>query len=105
MPRPDPEYAEYQQLYRRRWKAEDAIRFLKMELGLVRVRVLSWRGLQRMMALVALGMTIIALAASEPEEWVTELIRRGRARGAPAEFRYYRIRRGIAHVLRIEPLL
>ena len=94
-----------QQLYRRRWKAEDAIRFLKMELGLEQVRVLSWRGLQHMMALVALGMTIIALAASEPQEWVAEVIRRGRARRAPAEFRYYRIRRGIAHLLRLEPLL
>jgi hypothetical protein len=94
-----------QQLYRRRWKAEDAIRFLKMELGLEQVRVLSWRGLQHMMALVALGMTIIALAASEPEEWVTEVIRRGRARRAKATFLYYRIRRGIAHLLRFEPLL
>jgi len=94
-----------QQLYRRRWKAEDAIRFLKMELGLEQVRVLSWRGLQHMMALVALGMTIIALAASEPQEWVTEVIRCGRARRAPAKFLYYRIRRGVAHLLRLEPLL
>jgi hypothetical protein len=94
-----------QQLYRRRWKAEDAIRFLKMELGLEQVRVLSWRALQHMMALVALAMTIIALAASEPEEWLTEVIRRGRARRAPAEFLYYRIRRGVAHLLRMDPLL
>jgi len=94
-----------QQLYRRRWKAEDAIRFLKVELGLEQVRVLSWRGLQHMMALVALAMTIVALAASEPEEWVTEVIRRGQARRAKAEFLYYRIRRGIAHLLRLEPLL
>ena len=94
-----------QQLYRRRWKAEDAIRFLKMELGLEQVRVMSWRGLEHMMALVALGMTIVALAASEPEAWVTEVIRRGRARRAKAKFLYYRIRRGIAHLLRLEPLL
>jgi hypothetical protein len=94
-----------QQLYRRRWKAEDAIRFLKMELGLEQVRVMSWRGLQHMMALVALAMTIIALAASEPREWVAEVIRSGRARRARAEFLYYRIRRGIAHLLRLEPLL
>ncbi len=94
-----------QQLYRRRWKAEDAIRFLKMELGLEQVRVMSWRGLQHMMALVALGMTVIALAASEPEAWVTEVIRRGRARRARAEFLFYRIRRGVAYLLRLEPLL
>jgi hypothetical protein len=94
-----------QQLYRRRWRAEDAIRFLKMELGLEQVRVMSWRGLQHMMALVALGMTVIALAALEPEEWVTEVIRCGRARRAKAKFLYYRIRRGIAHLLRLEPLL
>jgi len=94
-----------QQLYRRRWKAEDAIRFLKGELGLERVRVISWHGLHHMMALVALAMTIIALGAADPEAWVTEVIRRGRARRAKAKFLYYRIRRGIAYLLRLEPLL
>jgi len=96
---------ECRRLYRRRWKAEDGIRFLKTELGLERVRVMSWRALQHMMALAALAMTIIALAAAEPKAWLTELIRRGRARRAKAEFLFYRIRRGIAHLLRLEPLL
>ncbi len=96
---------ECRRLYRRRWKAEDAIRFLKTELGLERVRVMSWRALQHMMALAALAMTLVALAAGEPERWLTELIHRGRARRARAEFLFYRIRRGIAHLLRLHPLL
>jgi len=94
-----------QQLYRRRWKAEDGIRFLKTALGLEQVRVMSWRGLQHMMALAALAMTIVALAASEPREWVTEVIRYGKPRRAEAELLYYRIRNGIAHLLLWEPLL
>ncbi|MFQ6134152.1 MAG: transposase [Armatimonadota bacterium] len=96
---------ECRRLYRRRWKAEDAIRFLKTELGLERVQVMSWRALQHTMALAALAMTIAALAAAESKAWCTELIRRGRARRAKAGFLLYRIRRGIAHLLQRDPLL
>jgi hypothetical protein len=92
-------------LYRRRWKAEDAIRFLKTDLGLERVRVLSWRALQHMMALAALAMTLVALMALEPQAWLTKLIAAGRPRRAPTDFLFYRIRLAVAHLLRLDPLL
>jgi Transposase DDE domain len=96
---------ECRRLYRRRWKAEDAIRFLKTDLALERVRVLSWRALQHMIGLAALAMTLIALMALEPTAWLTKLLACGRPRRAPAEFLFYRIRLAVAHLLKLDPLL
>jgi len=92
-------------LYLRRWRAEDGIRFLKTGLGLERVRVMNWRRLQHLMALALLAMTVIALACDEPCHWRTELIRTGRSRRVKADFLFYRILRGIAHLLLRYPLL
>lgn len=91
-------------LYHRRWKAEDGIRFLKSALGLEKVRVMSWRGLHHMMALALLAMTIIALTTLEPPQWCAQLIRQGRSRNVDADFLFYRIFRGIAHLLQRHPL-
>ena len=92
-------------LYLRRWRAEDGIRFLKTGLGLERVRVMTWRRLQHLMALALLAMTLVALASEEPHAWRTELIRRGRSRRGPAQFLFYRILKGIAYLLLHHPLL
>ena len=92
-------------LYRRRWAAEDGIRFLKSEVSLERVRVMSWRALEHMMNVAALTMTIIALIAREPIEWLTELLRAGGPRRTKADFLFYRIRRSLAHLLPLNPCL
>jgi len=92
-------------LYLRRWRAEDGIRFLKTGLGLETVRVMTWRRLQHMMALVLLAMTVVALATAEPHSWRTALVQRGRSRLVEADFLFYRILRGIAHLLLRDPLL
>lgn len=92
-------------LYLRRWRAEDGIRFLKTGLGLETVRVMNWRRLQHMMALAVLAMTVIALATDQPYSWRTALIRQGRSRQVPADFLFYRILRGIAHLLLRGPLV
>ena len=92
-------------LYLRRWRAEDGIRFLKTGLGLESVRVMSWRRLQHMMALAVLAMTVIALAMAQPHSWRTALIGQGRSRQVPADFLFYRILRGIAHLLLRGPLV
>jgi hypothetical protein len=92
-------------LYLRRWRAEDGIRFLKTGLGLERVRVMNWRRLQHLMALALLAMTVIALALEQPHRWRTQLIARGKSRKVPAHFLFYRILKGIAHLLQHHPLL
>ncbi|MBM4042093.1 MAG: transposase [Planctomycetes bacterium] len=92
-------------LYLRRWRAEDGIRFLKTGLGLERVRVMNWRRLRHMMALALLAMTVLALALEQPHRWRTQLIARGKSRKVPAQFPFYRILKGIAHLLRHHPLL
>jgi len=63
--------------YRRRWRAEDGIRSLKSEVSLERVRVMSRRALEQTINIAALAMTVIALIAREPAEWLTELLRAG----------------------------
>jgi len=92
-------------LYRRRWGAEDAIRFLKSEVSLERVRVMSWRALEHMMNLAAFTMTLIALIAREPVEWLTELVRVGGPRRTEVAFLFYRIRPSLSHLLPLNPVL
>ena len=91
--------------YRRRWRAEDGIRFLKSEVSLERVRVMSRRALEQTINIAALAMTVIALIAREPAEWLTELPRAGGTRQTRANFLFYRIRRSLAHLLPLNHLL
>ena len=91
--------------YRRRWRAEDGIRFLKSEVSLERVRVMSWRALEQTINIAALAMTIIALIAREPAEWLTELLRAGGTRRTTVAFLFYRIRRSLEYLLPLNPLL
>jgi hypothetical protein len=91
-------------LYFRRWRAEDGIRFLKSGLGLETVRVMTWHRLEHMITLAVLAMTLVALAAQQPTPWRTALVERGRSRQVHAGFLFYRILRGIAHLLQRHPL-
>ena len=84
--------------YRRRWRAEDGIRFLKSEVSLERVRVMSWRALEQ-------TINIAALIAREPAEWLTELPRAGGTRQTRANFLFYRIRRNLEYLLPLNRLL
>jgi len=57
------------------------------------------------MNLAALTMTVIALIAREPVEWLTELVRAGGPRRTEVALLFYRIRRSLAHSLPLNPVL
>jgi len=66
---------------------------------------MSSRALEQTINIAALLMTITALIAREPAEWLTELLRAGGTRQTEANFLFYRIRRSLECLLPLNPLL
>jgi|FLYL01.1.fsa_nt_gi hypothetical protein len=88
--------------YRLRWKAEEAIEFLKRELGLERVRLLNFRAIRR---LVQIAFWVMALLVEVMAGLATSTLRKlyqlGQVlRAVAADFLLYRIRRALAVFLR-----
>lgn len=84
--------------YRLRWKIEESIQFVKEELGLEKVRMLSFRRIRRLVALAFWIMALLAEIRFElSQSTLHKLYRLGRIlRLVPASFIFYRLRRGLA---------
>lgn len=88
--------------YRLRWKAEEAIEFLKRELGLEAVRVLRFRRIRRLVQIAFWVMALLVdVMAGLTESTLRKLYRLGRVlRVVVADFLLYRIRRALAEFFR-----
>lgn len=84
--------------YRLRWKAEEAIQFLKEELGLEQVRVLRFRRIRRLVQIAFWVMALLAeVMAGLSQSTLHKLYRLGQVlRVVTADFLLYRIRRAIS---------
>jgi hypothetical protein len=88
--------------YRLRWKAEEAIEFLKRELGLERVRLLKFRAIRRLVQIAFWVMALLVeVMAGLAASTLRKLYRLGQVlRAVAADFLLYRIRRALAVFLR-----
>jgi hypothetical protein len=88
--------------YRLRWKAEEAIEFLKRELGLERVRLLKFRAIRRLVQIAFWVMALLVeVMAGLAESTLRKLYQLGQVlRAVAADFLLYRIRRALAIFLR-----
>lgn len=101
VPIPDRRAAErLLKMYVGRWKAEEAIRFLKSDLGLEKVRALSFRALRRLVQMAYWAMLVVALvlrdaarATIEKLETLAEILPK------QAAFLFYRVRWALAKLL------
>lgn len=84
--------------YRLRWKAEEAIEFVKRELGLERVRLLNFRAIRRLVQIAFWVMALLVeVMAGLAESTLRKLYRLGQVlRPVTADFLLYRIRRAVA---------
>lgn len=84
--------------YRLRWKAEEAIEFLKRELGLERVRLLNFRAIRRLIQIAFWVMALLAeVTVGVTDSTLRKLYRLGQVlRAVTADFLLYRIRRALA---------
>jgi hypothetical protein len=84
--------------YRLRWKAEEAIQFLKEDLGLETVRLLRFRAIRRLVQIAYWVMALLVeVMAGLADSTLKKLYRLGRVlRVVVAEFILYRIRRALA---------
>jgi hypothetical protein len=88
--------------YRLRWKAEEAIEFLKRELGLEQVRLLNFRAIRRLVQIAFWVMALLVeVMAGLADSTLRKLYRLGQVLHAvTADFLLYRIRRALAVFLR-----
>jgi len=84
--------------YRLRWKAEEAIEFIKSALGLEKVRMLRGRRIRRLVTLAFWVMALLAEVLADLSEGTRrKLYRLGQVlRVVAADFLLYRIRRAVA---------
>ncbi len=84
--------------YRLRWKAEEAIQFLKEELGLESVRMLRFRRIRRLVQIAFWVMALLVeVMADLTDTTLKKLYRLGQVlRNVDADFLLYRIRRALA---------
>ncbi len=88
--------------YRLRWKAEEAIQFLKEELGLEAVRLLRFRRIRRLVQIAFWVMALLVeVMAGLSGSTLQKLYKLGQVlRVVTADFLLYRIRRALAHFFR-----
>lgn len=105
VPIPDVRVAERLiRAYVRRWKIEEAIRFLKSDLGLEAVRTLKFRPLRRLVQLAYWAMLLVAFILKDASsQTVDRLEALAQIIPKEADFLYYRVRWALAKLL--DPLL
>jgi hypothetical protein len=88
--------------YRLRWKAEEAVEFLKRDLGLEEVRLLRFRRIRRLVQIAFWVMALLVeVMAGLAESTLKKLYRLGQVlRTVAADFILYRIRRALAAFFR-----
>ncbi len=95
------------QWYRLRWKAEEAIQFVKEELGLEKVRLLKFRRIRRLVQIAFWVMALLVeVMAGLKQSTLKNLYRLGQVlRAVAADFLLYRIRRALAAFFRSPDLI
>lgn len=88
------------EMYVGRWKAEEAARFLKSDLGQETVRTLSFRAIRRLITMLYWVMALVAFVMNDLQESTLVKLRTiGLSLMREIEFLFYGIRRGLARLL------
>jgi hypothetical protein len=85
--------------YIRRWECEEAIRFLKSQVNLERIRTFRWCAIRRLVLLVVLVMIYIGWIIEKHLELAERLIRFGQPPLSQADFLPYRLLTGMTEAL------
>lgn len=85
--------------YIRRWECEEAIRFLKSQVHLERVRTFRWSAICRLVLLAALVMIYLGLIVEEHPELGERLIYFGQPLPSEPDFLPYRLLTGLTEVI------
>jgi hypothetical protein len=96
---PVPNLATAEQIvraYLRRWSVEDAARLLKQEFRLERLRVASWKAVQRLVALVSLAYGFVCRIGRLRQRLVLQLLSLVRCFRRPRKVIAYHLRKGLA---------
>jgi len=85
--------------YIRRWECEEAIRFLKSQVHLEKIRTFRWRAIRRLVLLAVLVMIYIVWVLETHLNIAERLIRFGQPLPSQADFLPYRLLTGITEAL------
>lgn len=92
MPQDGEQAVQVARAYLARWGIEESYRFWKQAFNAEDVRLLTWRGLRRMMTLLLLTCGFLALEMHEQRARTLRIVRRfARAFGPTPNFVYYRL--------------
>jgi len=89
--------------YRQRWRAEEAVQFLKGRIGLEGFRVRSLRAIERLLLLALLAFAFLAILLITSFRLSDQLIAWGQPLPKPALLLYYRLLAGLQRLLRSSP--
>jgi len=89
--------------YRQRWRAEQAVQFLKGCIGLEGFRVRSLRAIERLLLLALLAFAFLALMLIGSFRLSDQLIALAQPLPKPAQLLYYRLLSGLQRLLRSSP--
>lgn len=85
--------------YLRRWECEEAIRFLKSQVHLERIRTFRWSAIRRLVLLAALVMIYLGWIVESHLELCERLIRFGQPLPREVDFLLYRLLTGITEAI------